>query len=414
MERIILHSDINNFYASVESLYHPEYRSKPLAVLGDPEARHGIVLAKNELAKACGVKTGEPMWQAQRKCPGIVFVKPRFSLYEQYSRMARQIYEQYTDRVEPFGMDECWLDVTESRRLFGTGEEIAAVIRKQIKQELGITVSVGVSFNKVFAKLGSDMRKPDAMTVIPADSFREIVWPLPVENLLFVGGRTLERLHKYGIFTIGHLAQTDCRILERALGKMGVTLWQYANGLDKSPVALENAEREIKTVGNSTTLPRDLTNEEEVRFVLLMLSESVSARLRAHHLRCRTVQIGIRDSNLHWTEHQGKLTIPNRTAKSIYGMALALYRRYADGNPVRSLGVRACDLEETDFLQLSLLEDTVKSETAENLESAVDALRHRFGHSIVQRGRLMTDAALKSCDPYKSACTLPTAFTAKR
>ncbi len=397
-ERVILHSDLNNFYASVEMLCRPELRGKPLAVVGDPEARHGIVLAKNEQAKQCNVRTGEPLWQAKQKCPDIIFVQPRFGLYAEYSARARRIYESYTDLVEPFGMDECWLDVTGSALLFGSGERIANEIRRRMREELGLTVSVGVSFNKVFAKLGSDLHKPDATTVITTGNFRDIVWQLPVNELLYVGGRTYEHLKRSGIFTIGHLAQTDPRILQKKLGKTGIMLWRYANGMDLATVAPADFCREVKSVGNSTTTPRDLVHIEEIRLILLMLSESVSARLREQGLQCRTVQLGIRDSMLHWTEHQGKLTVPNRTVKSIYEMALALYLQHGNTEPVRSLSVRACDLETSDTVQLSFFTDTAALEQEEQLETTVDALRRRFGNRAIQRGILLTDHVLSECN----------------
>ena len=254
-KRIILHSDLNNFYASVECLYHPEYRGKPLAVLGDPEARHGIVLAKNYEAKSRDVRTGDPKWMAEQKCPGIVFVPPHYELYMKHSRLVRQIYSEYTDQVEPYGLDECWLDVTGSTRLFGSGEEIADKIRKRVKSELGVSVSVGVSFNKIFAKLGSDLKKPDATTVIECDRFKEVVWPLPVKELLYVGRATHNKLKRRGIFTIGDLANANPESLKFWLGKMGIVLWQFANGLDTSPVSNIGAKSLIKLLATARPLP---------------------------------------------------------------------------------------------------------------------------------------------------------------
>ena len=398
-KRIILHSDLNNFYASVECLYHPEYRGKPLAVLGDPEARHGIVLAKNYEAKSRDVRTGDPKWMAEQKCPGIVFVPPHYDLYMKHSRLVRQIYSEYTDQVEPYGLDECWLDVTGSTRLFGSGEEIADKIRKRVKSELGVSVSVGVSFNKIFAKLGSDLKKPDATTVIECDRFKEVVWPLLVKELLYVGRATHNKLKRRGIFTIGDLANANPESLKFWLGKMGIVLWQFANGLDTSPVSNIGAKSLIKTVGNSTTAPRDLISDEDIRIILTVLCESVSARLREYGFICRTVQLGIRDNELEWIERQGKLEIPNRTAKSIFELAFALYKKHANGKPVRSLNVRACDLEPVDFMQLSLLPEARRLEKQEELESAVDGLRSRFGHFSVQRGIMLTDRKLSDLDP---------------
>lgn len=409
-ERIILHSDLNNFYASVECLYHPEYRGKPLAVLGDPEARHGIVLAKNYEAKSRDVRTGDPKWMAEQKCPGIVFVPPHYELYMKHSRLVRQIYSEYTDQVEPYGLDECWLDVTGSTRLFGSGEEIADKIRKRVKSELGVSVSVGVSFNKIFAKLGSDLKKPDATTVIECDRFKEVVWPLPVKELLYVGRATHNKLKRRGIFTIGDLANANPESLKFWLGKMGIVLWQFANGLDTSPVSNIGAKSLIKTVGNSTTAPRDLISGEDIRITLTVLCESVSARLREYGFICRTVQLGIRDNELEWIERQGKLEIPNRTAKSIFELSFALYKKHANGKPVRSLSVRACDLEPVDFMQLSLLPEARRLEKQEELESVVDGLRSRFGHFSVQRGIMLTDRKLSDLDPKGEHIIHPMSF----
>lgn len=409
-ERIILHSDLNNFYASVECLYHPEYRGKPLAVLGDPEARHGIVLAKNYEAKSRDVRTGDPKWMAEQKCPGIVFVPPHYELYMKHSRLVRQIYSEYTDQVEPYGLDECWLDVTGSTRLFGSGEEIADKIRKRVKSELGVSVSVGVSFNKIFAKLGSDLKKPDATTVIECDRFKEVVWPLPVKELLYVGRATHNKLKRRGIFTIGDLANANPESLKFWLGKMGIVLWQFANGLDTSPVSNIGAKSLIKTVGNSTTAPRDLISDEDIRIILTVLCESVSARLREYGFICRTVQLGIRDNELEWIERQGKLEIPNRTAKSIFELSFALYKKHANGRPVRSLSVRACDLEPVDFMQLSLLPEARRLEKQEELESVVDGLRSRFGHFSVQMGIMLTDRKLSDLDPKGEHIIHPMSF----
>ncbi len=409
-KRIILHSDLNNFYASVECLYHPEYRGKPLAVLGDPEARHGIVLAKNYEAKSRDVRTGDPKWMAEQKCPGIVFVPPHYELYMKHSRLVRQIYSEYTDQVEPYGLDECWLDVTGSTRLFGSGEEIADKIRKRVKSELGVSVSVGVSFNKIFAKLGSDLKKPDATTVIECDRFKEVVWPLLVKELLYVGRATHNKLKRRGIFTIGDLANANPESLKFWLGKMGIVLWQFANGLDTSPVSNIGAKSLIKTVGNSTTAPRDLISDEDIRIILTVLCESVSARLREYGFICRTVQLGIRDNELEWIERQGKLEIPNRTAKSIFELSFALYKKHANGRPVRSLSVRACDLEPVDFMQLSLLPEARRLEKQEELESVVDGLRSRFGHFSVQRGIMLTDRKLSDLDPKGEHIIHPMSF----
>ena len=411
MERIILHSDMNNFYASVECLYHPELRGKPVAVAGDPEARHGIVLAKNYPAKACGVQTGDPLWMARQKCPDIVFTPPHYDRYMQFSTAAREIYSEYTDQVEPYGLDECWLDVTGSIALFGDGRAIADELRRRIRQELGVTASVGVSYNKIFAKLGSDMKKPDATTVITSERFKEIVWPLPVSDLLYVGRATHAKLKRYCIKTIGDLAAADQRFLQRLLGQNGMMLWCFANGLDTSPVSNVGAKSLIHSIGNSTTAPRDLVTDEDIKITLYVLCESVSARMREYDFVCDTVQLGVRDNELQSYERQGKLPYPNRTAKALFEKAFELYKRnHLSGKPVRSLSVRACRLSVRENEQLSLMPDVAAIQKQEELESAVDALRNRFGHFSVQRGLLLTDLQLSSLNPKDDHVIHPESF----
>lgn len=290
MERVVLHSDMNNYYASIELLHHPELRGRPLVVGGDPEARHGIVLAKDQFAKKAGVKTGMALWQAKQICPEIVFVPPRMGLYLRFSRLVREIYADYTDMQEPFGLDECWLDVSQSGSYKGDGMTIAKEIRNRIKFELGITVSIGVSWNKIFAKLGSDYKKPDAITEISRENYRQIVWPLQVEDLLYVGRATQKKLNLYGIHTIGELARTDPELLHRWFGKMGYVLSVFANGEDQTPVSMEDYHAPIKSIGNSTTTPRDLTTDMDVKIIVYALAESVSARLCENNFKCQVAE----------------------------------------------------------------------------------------------------------------------------
>lgn len=411
MERVILHSDLNNFYASVECLYNPELRGKPVAVAGDPEARHGIVLAKNYPAKACGVQTGDPLWMARQKCPDIVFTPPHYDRYMQFSKAAREIYSEYTDQVEPYGLDECWLDVTGSIALFGDGRAIADEVRRRIRQELGVTASVGVSYNKIFAKLGSDMKKPDATTVITSKRFREIVWPLPVSDLLYVGRATHAKLKRYCIKTIGDLAAADQRFLQRLLGQNGMMLWRFANGLDTSPVSNIGAKSLIHSIGNSTTAPRDLVTDEDIKITLYVLCESVSARMREYGFVCDTVQLGVRDNELQSYERQGKLSYPNRTAKALFEKAFELYKRnHLSGKPVRSLSVRACRLSVQENEQLSLLPDVAAIQKQEELENTVDTLRSRFGPFSVRRGILLADRQLSDLNPKDDHVIHPESF----
>lgn len=411
MERVILHSDLNNFYASVECLYNPSLRGKPVAVAGDAEARHGIVLAKNYAAKAYGVATGNPLWMAKQKCPDIVFVPPHYDLYMKYSQIAREIYSEYTDQVEPYGLDECWLDVTGSIHAFGDGKTVADQLRKRIRFELGVTASVGVSYNKIFAKLGSDMKKPDATTVITSEHFREIVWPLSVSELLYVGRATHNKLKRYGIKTIGDLAQANQNLLLRLLGQNGIMLWLFANGLDTSPVSNIGAKSLIKSIGNSTTAPRDLVTDEDIRITFTVLCESVSARMREYGFVCNTVQIGVRDNELHSYERQGKLPHPNRTAKTLLQKAVELYKRnHTSGKPVRSLSVRACNLSLSENEQLSLLPEISAVQKQETLESTIDTIRSRFGHFSIQNGLLLSDQQLSRLNPKEDHIIHPESF----
>ena len=414
VERTILHADLNNFYASVECLYNPSIRQKPVAVCGDVEKRHGIILAKNELAKAYGVKTGEALWQAKEKCPGIVFVPPNYSLYLRYSKIAKEIYGEYTNQVESFGLDECWLDVSGSTALFGSGKNIADEIRKRIRKELGVTASVGVSFNKIFAKLGSDMKKPDATTVITKENYKQSVWPLPVEDLLYVGRATTKKLKKYGIHTIGKLAAADTALLKQELGINGVMLWQFANGLDRNAVAKIDANPYIKSIGNSTTLPYDVSAEEDMKITLYVLSESIAERMREHDLHCSTVQIGLRDKQLCYFERQGKLLYPTNNSETIFQKAFALYQKYKPFFPVRSVSVRACHLSSPTPRQLSCLSDYKTMEKQEKAEKAIDTIRQRFGHFSVQRAIMLNKKELSGLDPKADHVIHPIGFLGTR
>lgn len=400
MERTILHCDMNNFYASVECLYNPELRGKPVAVAGDVEQRHGIVLAKNYEAKRYGIATGHPLWKAKQLCPDIVFVPPRFDRYLHFSALAREIYGDYTDQVESFGLDECWLDVSGSTHLFGDGKTIADELRRRIKYELGITASVGVSFNKVFAKLGSDMKKPDATTVIARETFRETIWPLPASDLLYVGPATAHKLHSYAIHTIGDLAQAHTDFLQSLLGKIGLMLWGFANGHDTSTVTNAGVHPVIKSVGNSTTTPKDLKTDNDVKITLYVLCESVAERLREQNFQCDTVQISIRYTDLWSCERQVKLDFPVCNSESIFRAAFQLYQKHRlPDKAIRSLGVRACGLSLCEQIQLSFLPEISCTQRQDDLEHSVDDIRRRFGHFSIQRGIALTDHTLSHLDP---------------
>ena len=396
MNRVILHSDMNNCYASIELLHHPELRGKPLAVGGDPEARHGIVLAKDMIAKKAGVKTGMALWQARQVCPNIIFVPPRMDLYLRFSRLAHQIYADYTDQQEAFGIDESWLDVTHSASCKGDGLMIAQEISRRMKEELGVTVSIGVSWNKIFAKFGSDYKKPDAITVIDPDNYKEIVWRQPVEDLLYVGRATKRKLNGYGIMTIGQLAETDPELLHRWLGKMGYVLSMFANGQDQTPVNHEAYDVPIKSIGNSTTTPRDLVNEEDVKIIAYILAESVSARLRENNFKCNVVEISVRDNELFSFTRQQKIKSPTDITGEIAEAAMKLFHEnYHWQKPIRSVGVRACNLINANTpVQLDLFVDEQRREKEHKLDIAVDVIRRRFGFDSIQRGLMYQDRLL--------------------
>lgn len=396
--RVILHSDINCCYAAIEHLHHPELNGKPLAVGGDPESRHGIVLTADYIAKKYGVKTGMALWQAKQLCPEITFVSPRMDLYLRFSRMAHEIYAEYTDLQEAYGIDESWLDVTASATIKGDGYSIAKEISNRMKSELGITVSIGVSFNKIFAKLGSDYKKPDAITTMYSDEFQTKAWNLPVGDLLYVGRSTNQKLTKIGIRTIGDLARTDEVILVRLLGKMGSVLWAFANGYDDSPVRKENAHAPIKSVGNSTTTHRDLVNDEDVKIVIYVLAESVAARLWENGFRCRVVEISIRDNDLFSFTRQRKISNATNITEEIAVEAYRLFKESYDWRkPIRSVGVRGADLVNDNYWeQIDLFCDFQMREKHMKMDAAVDDIRRRFGFYSIQRGLMFQDKVLSA------------------
>ena len=394
MDRVIFHCDCNSFFASVELLSHPELRDRPVAVCGDPRSRHGIILAKNEPAKAFGVKTAETIWQAKKKCPDLVLLPSHHGLYEVYSKKVNAIYERFTDLVEPFGIDESWLDVTGTLHLFG-GDPVAMAdrIRNTVREELGLTISVGVSFNKVFAKLGSDYKKPDATTLITAENFPSIVWPLPVTDLLFVGRAAGKVLGQYGVTTIGELAAFDRQALTALLGKQGGTLWMYANGLENSPVAPAGQYTPPKSVGNGETFPYNLTRAEEVRRGVAMLADEVAVRLRQHHLKATTLQVTIRDPNFKDICRQRPLPVPTCTARELTKAAMEILEHsWKSGAPIRALTLTAHNLvredEAAEQLGLFAPEEPARRDRAEKLERVMDGLRARYGRDAVTTGRL--------------------------
>ncbi len=394
MERTILHCDCNGFYASVECVFRPELKEVPMAVCGDPESRKGIILAKNELAKQYNVATAETVWQAKQKCPGLVLVRPHHDAYQAFSKKVNAIYARYTEQVEPFGIDESWLDVTGSRMLFGSGKKIADELRETVKRELGLTISVGVSFNKVFAKLGSDYKKPDATTIISRQNFKSLVWPLPAEALLYVGKASKEVFRKLGINTIGDLAAAGEEVLTAKLGKIGAQLHAYANGEDVSPVASIYDKQEAKSVGNGMTFKRNLLGMEDIRSGVLFLSDSVAARLRKYGYQCRTVSIAVKDPQFHTVQKQMTLDSPTDLAKDIYDISIELLLSFWElQKPIRAITITASHFDEGDGgKQLSFFEkeeDHFQHERQKSLEQAVDGIRGKYGKASISYAQIL-------------------------
>ena len=407
MTRSILHSDCNNFYASVECNLDPALKEFPLAVCGSVEERHGIVLAKNYKAKAYDVKTGDAVWQAKQKCPGLVIVPPHYEEYIKYSKLAREIYSRYTNQVEPYGMDECWLDITGTEAIFGSAEKVANEIRETVKFELGITVSIGVSFNKIFAKLGSDLKKPDAVTMIPQESFQDIVWPLPAVDMLGVGRATQKVLDSYCIHTIGDLARAEPELLHRRLGKNGLALWQWANGMDMSPVILSNFSSPIKSVGHGITTQKDLECNDHVWVVFLELTQDIGHRLRTHQKCAAGIAIHIRDNELHTKQWQMRLAFPTQSAMILARSAFELFKKkYEWEKPIRSVTIQAIQLLPQDTpIQVNFFCDIKKIEKLEKLDACVEDIRNRFGKNSIRNAILCQDNGVP---PEHAAITMPT------
>lgn len=387
-DRIILHCDLNNFFASVSLLSNPTLYDMPVAVCGSVEARHGIVLAKNEIAKGFGVKTAEAIWEARQKCPELVTLPPDYKKYHEYSRAAQKIYARYTDLIEPFGIDECWLDVTGSTMLFGSGEQIANKIRKDIKRELGITISVGVSFNKVFAKLGSDMKKPDAVTIISRDNFKQKVWPLPVSDLLFVGKRTCEKLNQNGIFTVADVTKCDTAMLTRLLGKAGEQLKCYALGEDNSPVTPPSEDDVPKSIGRTVTPPKDITTREDVWKIYISIAEEISEILHAKGLYAATVQVHTRDTSLKTKEYSHTLNNPLNTSILLAKEAIKIFEKnYNWDLPLRSVGFRVTNLKGDNVaFQTDIFGEQSDDQKQEIIENSILNVRKKFGNKSLKRG----------------------------
>lgn len=406
-DRVILHCDCNSFFASVETALNPEYRGVPMAVCGSESDRHGIVLAKNDLAKKRGIVTAETVHNARKKCPELVIAEPHYDEYVKYSRRVTEIYARYTDMIEPFGIDECWLDVTASKKLFGTGEQIAERIRREVRDEIGITVSIGVSFNKVYAKLGSDYKKPDAITVINRENYERIVYPLPASDLLFVGKRTAEALRDIGIRTIGELAAADRDLLRRKLGKMGDQLYKSAAGLDDSPVVKADEREDQKSIGYGFTFRHDICSREESKIAIKYLSEDVARRLRDAEMLAHTVQLTVKDEHLEVIQRQRQLEHPSDIAHDIEELAYKiLVDEWSEYKPIRMLTVTAQSLVRREYAseQISIFseEQTPMREKNKKQEQTVELIRKKYGReSIVNGAILSTDIGIGDKKPKK-------------
>lgn len=388
-DRVILHCDLNNFYASVELLERPDLRNQPVAVCGSAEQRHGIVLAKNDVAKRMGIKTAQTVWQAQKLCPDLVILDAHFEKYKLYSHKVRSILYEFTDIVEPFGPDESWLDVSGSVRLFGSGEEIAYKIKQRIKEETALTVSIGVSFNKIFAKLGSDYKKPDAVTVISKENFKDIIFDLPADFMMGVGRSTYSKLKRIGINTLGELAVSDKRTLKSELGVIGEKLWYYANGLDMSPVITQKDLPDVKSISRSTTNKADLYNTDDVWKTFVGLSEDISRQLEENEFYALKITVMVRDDSLSWVSYSKTLDSPVHLSSDIAKEAINVFNAHYDWHsPVHSIGIATSDLISSNApIQISFY----SSEITENnyLEKECESIREKFGKNAILKASLI-------------------------
>ena len=394
MDRTILHCDMDGFYASVELLNYPELKNVPVAVCGNPENRHGIILAKNMPAKKYGIKTAETVWQAKKKCPQLHLLPPHHKKYREYNLKINKIYQRFTDMVEPFSIDESWLDVSASLKLFGTGREIADTLRDTIRRELGLTLSVGVSYNKIFAKMGSDYNKPDGTTVISRDNYREILWPMNVRKMFFVGSATADKLSRTGIRTIGDLARSDPELLKSLLGKQGTQLYEYANGLDTSPVSLYTERETIKSVGNGTTFRRNLLGMDDIKIAVTALSDTVASRLRKYQMKCFGVKVDIKNPDFKVISRQKQMDTPTNLSSEIFRLAIEIiHSTWRIQDPIRMLTITAINLcDENQSQQLSLFDITQGSrEKGEKVERTIDTIRAKFGDSAITFGRVLNN-----------------------
>ena len=385
MDRTILHIDVNNFFASIEIMLNPNLKGLPVAVCGSEYDRHGIVLAKSYEAKKFGVKTAETVWQAKKKCPNLIIVPPQYEEYKKYSKLIQNIYYSYTDQVEPFGLDECWLDVTGSLKLFGNVENIAEEIKERVKKEIGVTVSIGVSFTKTFAKLGSDLKKPDAITYISKENFKNIVWPLVTNEIIGVGKSTFKILEEMNLKTIGELANCDISLLEQKLGKHGRILWKRVNGIDDEIVDANIYTASPKSIGNGKTFRNDLTKINDIRSAFQNLTYEISNKLKKHRLEAKNIQIVIRDNQFNDKQLQCELPTITSSSLIITNTAMDLFKKYKWNKPIRALTIRAINLiEEGTNDQISLFEEKDEYEKIKKIDKVMFEINNKFGPNSVK------------------------------
>lgn len=411
-EKIVLHCDINHCYAQIEEMRHPELREVAMAVGGDEMSRHGIILAKNDIARTFHIKTGESLRDAYQKCPHLTIVPPDFPTYLYYSEKVKEIYRQYSDQIEEFGIDEAWIDVTNSTSLFGDGMEIARQIQKKVIKEVGLTISIGVSFNKIFAKLGSDLVKPNGIVRIGKDNFKEIAWPLEIRELFYVGRATKEKLYQLGIYTIGELACSNRLFIREQLGKMGELVWWFANGENVSEVALSSQRNEVKSVGNSITTAKNMEGLEDAKMVLYVLAESVASRLKRKKLKGKVISVSYRTSELHSFSNQQKIEQATNISGEILDIAFHLLKKhYQFHHPLRSIGISVSHLnKDHGYSQIHLFQSEEIREKNEKLDNIMQEIRDKYGFSKIKRCCLETNQGLTSFNPEKEHVIHPTGY----
>lgn len=412
MKRVIVHSDLNHCYAQIEEMKYPHLRNVPMVVGGSEEKRSGIILAKNDIARTYGIKTAETLRDARRKCPQLVIVSPNYEDYMYYTEKVKDIYRKYTDRVESFGLDEAWFDLSDSQKLFGDGVELAKKIQDEVYDKYGLTVSMGVSYNKIFAKLGSDMDKKSGFSVIEESDYKDIVWKLPVEDLLMVGRQTKPKLNSYGIFTIGDLANYPLRDIEKKLGVNGALIWSFANGMDKEEVKHMDYKREVKSVGNSKTVIKDIENFDQLHEVFLVLSESIAARLKEDGLEGRVISMSLRDTELRSFSRQRKIEKHTNLAKEILKIAFQLAKdNYDFVLPLRSVGINVSDLaHENRQVQLDLFSDPYEVERDYKLEVVIENIRGKYGYESCKKCSVLKEEKLTDFDPKGTHVIFPVSY----